>query len=456
MTYFKIALLSSIVFIFTMMACNDPSEIGTGILSDNFSDIRFTDTINIRTVTTKQDSIFTYTSVVKNQPPSYLVGNVQDPVFGTSKASLYLDFILNTPSSVSGGLKLEGATFDSLVLSLAYDSLQTYGDTLKAQTLDVYRVREPMNDDAAFLYSDQSYATDAAPIGTMANFYPKPRTTTQLASGDSTRATISHLRVHLDAPLGLELMSYDSALYANSDTFQTVFQGLKIASPEPDASILGFNLSSKGSKDLSYLRLYYSQDTSQHFLTYLIGASSVKFNEFEHDYTGSVVEPFIDNVALGDSLIFTQGMSGTHVKLDFPNLKEDYKDVVVNKAELEFTVASVPGDDTLHFTEPHRLALTYLNSDGNYVFIDDLTTAVAINRLGVFGGTSSLVDENGVYVTKYKMSLSDYFQDIIDGGGSSMYLQVYTKNQLPHRTIMYGGGHSKYPVKLLLTYTKKP
>lgn len=467
MTNFKRSLFWLVMLCITAIACNDPSNIGSELVAGEFSDIRFTDTLTVQTLSSEQDSVFTYTNNTASQPSSYLVGNIDEPTFGSAKAATYISFVLNQTSQ-AGGADFEGATFDSLVLSLAYDSLRTYGDTLNPQDFEVHQVVEPMVNTTEYYYSDRGFAIDPTPIGELSGFYPKPTTrVTNITNGDTITYS-PNLRIHMNETLGqafMDEMQYDSAAYSTSESFQTLFSGIKVSSASPNANILGFNLKSS----LSYMRLYYTKDTIQSTYTFIIADQSVKYSEYEHDYSGSVAEPFIENQAMSDSLSFLQGMSGTNIKIDFPTIGS-LEDIIVNKAELEFTGAYIPGDDTISYSGPLRLAVTYLDDDGNYFFIDDMNLAIALGNLNTFGGVPEWDDVNGVFVQKYRMNISNYLQDIIDctdGDGAisnclpnnainnSLYLQVYLKNQYANRGIFYGGSHSEYPVKLHLTYTQQ-
>lgn len=465
MTNFKRSLFWLVMLCIATIACNDPTNIGSELVAGDFSDIKFTDTITVQTLSTTQDSIFTYTNNTASQPGSYLVGNMDEPVFGSAKASTYISFVLNVTSQ-AGGADFEGATFDSLVLSLAYDSLRTYGDTLNAQSLVVHQVTEPMDNTAEFYYSDEGFDVDPTAIGEKLDFLPRPKSRTTRITTDDTIMYSPNLRIHLNESLGqafMDEMQYDSTAYATSENFQALFSGLKISSTVPNANILGFNLKSS----LSYMRLYYTKDSVQSSYSFIIADQSVKYSEYEHDYSGSTVENFIGNQTMSDSLVFMQGMSGTNIKINFPSLGS-LEDLVVNKAELEFTAAFIPGDDTISYAPPFRAALTYLSSDGNYYFIDDLNLSIAAGNINFFGGNPVPEDVDGVYVTKFRMNISNYLQHLVectdsqglisnclqsDAVDNSLYLQLYLKNQFANRGAFYGGAHSQYPVKLHLTYT---
>ncbi len=444
-TFFWIA---SILVILSS-ACNDPTDIGSELVAGEFSDIRFTDTISVTTLTTNQDSIFTYDPDPLSQYGTYLIGYIDEPIFGKAKASVYVDFRLQTTSVVSdiGFLEFDNVVFDSLVLSMAYDSTRYYGDTLIPQTFKVYRMLEQMQNDIPH-YSDESYDTELIPIGEL-TFDPKP--STLVYNADSTVLT-PRIRIPLSDALGQEFMSYDTTTYSSSEDFQMLFNGIKIETDDINSNILGMNLKSNS----TYLRLFYTvNDTIHTSFTYVIGDLSTKINIFEHDNTGSISEPFVNNQSLSDSLIFTQGMSGSHVKVDFPYI-QSLNNVIVNEAELEFTYAYLPGDDTISYPPPFRAVLTKRSDNGDFVFIDDVNSAVLLQNLDLFGGAPEYQLDNGMYVKKYTMTISNYIQDIIDGNldDNSVYLQIYLKNQYANRGVFYGGEHSLYPVKLNLTYTQ--
>ncbi len=436
-------------------SCNDPSDIGSVLVEEQFSDIRFTDTVTINAVTIPQDSIFTYTRIVANQPNSYLCGYLDDPLFGKSQATIYFDLgpVLNS-SLVD--LDFSQAVFDSLVLSLSYNPLLTYGDTLKPQNLRVYRVSEEMYYNEEYYYSNHEFECFPTPIGEKLSFLPQPNTVISEISTEDTLVKSPHIRIMLDPDLATELMPVDvaeaEALYENDQTFREVFRGIKIESDASGSNILGFNLRYV----LSYMRIYYTVDEEQKTFTLQAQDPGVKFNHFDHDYSGSIVEGFINNEEASDSLVFAQGMSGTNIKVDFPYIK-DIQNVVVNKAELELTFADLMEDDTSTYDHPARIVLTRLDEDGNLVFIEDVSDALSLGSINLYGGTELLGEENGLTLRKYKLNISNHLQDIIDnrlGGNDSVYIQVYLKNQYAYRGVFFGPGHSRFPLKLNLAYTQ--
>ncbi len=437
-------------------ACNDPTDLGSELLEEEFSDIRFTDTVTVNALTVPQDSIFTYTRIVDSQPNTYLCGFLDDPIFGTSQATINFDLGLVTNSGVAD-IDFSDVTFDSLVLSLAYNPFRTYGDTLVSQNINVYRLSEEMDYNEEFYYSDRDFEAFPTPIGQKLNFLPQPNTTIIRTSAEDTVVQAAHIRIPLSPALAAELMPIDTmvaeALYENNETFRAFFNGLKIESDAVNSNILGFNLRSS----LTYMAIYYRDaDDNERTFTFRVVDLGTKHNNFKHDFSGSISEPFVENQSLSDSLLFVQGMSGYNVKIDFPYI-QNLDGIVVNKAELDLTFADIPGDDTITYEPPARIILTELDDNGNYIFIEDVSDALALANIDLYGGEPFLIDDNGTTLRKYKLNISNHIQDIIDdrlGGNNSVYMQVYLKNQYAYRGMFYGTGHSKYPLKLNLAYTK--
>ncbi len=441
----------ALVLSLLIAACNDPNEIGSELVAGDFSDIQFTDTITLRGQSTVQDSVFVYSPVISLQNQGYIVGKIDEPIFGVAQAESYVNLRLTQTSNlVQLPFLLPGASVfvDSVVLSLAYDTLRFYGDTLNEQSIEIYEVLEPMDNSKEY-FSDTEFETSMTPLGTK-SFMARPRTAV-FEDAEDTVTTTPHLRIPLDNELGTFLLSQDSTVFSSSEDFQDVFKGIKIAPGASNNLMMGFDYSNF----LTKLRVYYRTESDTTSYVFFIADLSTKVSHYEMDYTGSQVEPFIDNPTMGDSLLFVQGLSGLNAKLDFPYI-ENFEDVIVNKAELVFTVAALPGDDLLNFGDPERIVASYLDDNNLYSYIVDFVAAFSSGDLDNFGGSPEVII--GDMVTKeIRMNISNLMQDIMDGtaDSNSIFLQVYLKGQYPQRTVLFGPGHSQFPAKLNLTYTKK-
>ena len=91
------------------------------------------------------------------------------------------------------------------------------------------------------------------------------------------------------------------------------------------------------------------------------------------------------------------------------------------------------------------------DDDGRFLALND-----ALIGGGNFGGR--LTEEsgnNGEMIQTYTMNISSYFQEILDEVKDPViYLRSFPKQEQGSRVVIYGPGHSKYPMKLSLAYTK--
>jgi len=132
--------ISLIVF-----ACQkDPSEIGLNIQPPNsVIDAFFTDSISLYGHSELVDSVRTSNTSVS------LLGSYYDPIFGTTTANLYTQFLISS-SGIDFG---ENPELDSLVVFFNYSGF--YGDTTTPQTIRVYELKEALSIDSSY-YSNQN------------------------------------------------------------------------------------------------------------------------------------------------------------------------------------------------------------------------------------------------------------------------------------------------------------
>ena len=426
-------------------ACNKPTPFGAELLDDQVANYAFTDTLSVRYTIQREDSVITSSTA-----SHYLCGELNDPVFGKSRAEL---FTLLRLANLDPGFDSTTMTVDSIVLFMRYSSLGVYGDTLQRQTLRVLRLTSPIQ------YTKNYYSDDSLPagaeIGRVDDFLPRPRTADNLFVATSTAP---YLRVKLDNSFGRELLHMDSTKTASDTAFWRLLRGLKIVTSAAGATpgaMLAFNL-----EDVNYsrVRLYYTkaQDTIPKTYDYFfVGVK--KFARYTHDYAGTPAGQKIGQVS--DDLLYVQGMQGLRLQLEFPTANA-LNDLIVNKAELELTAATLPGDVLF---PAEQLVLTQVQGDSTSVFTSDVLYSLGPSfseGFTRFGGYPESVLVNGLRVTRYRLSLSDVFQQIVDDDSSSdlkkrtLYLSVYPQNRSGQRAILYGPKSAVFPAKLNLKYTR--
>lgn len=432
-------------------ACNKPTPFGSELLEDLTDKYGFTDTLSVRCTLQREDSVITSSSA-----SYYLCGELNDPIFGKSSSEIFTQLRLD---NLDPGFDPAKMSVDSIVMYLRYNSTGVYGDTLQPQTLRVFRLNDVIQYSKNY-FSDDVLSTGAE-IGRVNNFLPRPRSTDSLFS---TTTKAPFLRVSLDNSFGNELLNMDSMQTATDTAFWRALRGLKITTSAPGANpgaMLAFNLDETG---YSRVRLYYSQvvdtGTVHRVFDYFFGGGK-KFSHYSHDYSGTQVEPKIGQEST--DLLYLQSMQGIRVKLEFPTAAL-LNNVIINKADLELTVATVPGDLTSTVLRPaDQLILTQVQGDSTTVFTSDVLYSLgsALSEgFTRFGGYPETKTVNGTALTTYHLSLSDVFQTMVDDDGAvnlknrTLYLSIYPQNRTAQRLIGYGPKSSIYPLKLNLKYTR--
>lgn len=431
--------------------CQDPILVGGTLLDDEKLNIGITNDFDLITKVIPGDTIVTYLPNLDSR--TYLLGQLDDPIFGNIAAELYLKFKLSTTKPTY--LSEEKLRFDSLVLVLQYDTLGTYGNNIGSQSVKVYRLDESINDKDTF-YSDTNLKylpSELAKIEKIISPKDSVRIKDHLTGKQVTLSP--QLRIRIDNSFGEALIKNEDA--AKNDTlFDEFFKGIYLTSTstnnQPFMYGLNFNNTALNSTSpINKLIMYYTvNDTTEKTYEYLINTATI--NRFVHNRTTSQVESFINNPLLGDSLSFIQGVGGVKTVVKFNDLNS-LDTLLINKAELEITAADVQGQNGV-YNLPKQLIATRKNSDGNLIFIDDIAQLVSGNVLfsPVFGG-SPIVSGS---LRKYKLNITNHIKRAVKDKtfDSDIYISVLTEAENPARAIFYGAKHSQYPVKLNITYTK--
>ncbi len=444
-----LVLLVLVVTMFIVPSCNKPSVIGGELLEQDQVNIAFTDSVTIVAKTIVADSIQTFD--LDNQLDFFLCGDLEDPIFGGVKATNYVQGRL----SFNNPQFLPTDEIDSVVLELVYDTIAMYGNFLESHTISVHRLTEDLDNSDSY-YSNDAFMFDPMPLGTK-TFIPDPVSTVPVISyyDDEARfdTLIPLLRVPLDNSFAQEIFDLeemDATVFSNDTLFLEQFKGFYIETEGVNKeSLLSFQYRNVGSR----VQIYYTrQDTIPKQFDLIFSNASVKTVSFDHyGASTSQMSPFIENTSLGDSLLFVQGMEGVNVSFKFPYI-EDLNDLIINKATLELTVATLPGDDIEIFEPGDQLLLSEKTEDGELLLIEDVIRAFNVGNISVFGG--ELETDEMMDLHTYTLNLSGVLQDMVAGEVSNeVILTMFLSTQRANRSIIFGPQHSTYPAKLNITYT---
>jgi hypothetical protein len=431
------------VGLFSAMGCSKSSEIGLSLVEQEQSDILYTDTSTIVLTTQNAEPVETSNRTVMT------CGSYADADWGESIASIYMNFRLNNTGAV-----FPNCVFDSLVLSLAYESSGHYGDlrvnkpTAMTQSWEIARVIENIEEGTAYK-SDKTFTTDGNLL--KANFQFRPNDTAKVVIGGTTLDP--HLRIRLDDQAGIDLgemfldpQSTGIDIYESNTTFKDWFKGIHIrpsSSNPADGSIIRFK-----SKDLlTKLTLHYT-DTSN-------GGSVAKVFEFLTNEDAEVVSSFehthpislTDNLTT-DTVVYVQGLDGLHTKIAFPFV-QSLGNVIINKAELVIPVADT-GTNT--FPEPIQLVAKIKDLGGNLVVIDDVIRSISLsNSYFLFGG---VLEDTGNKNFVYRMFISQEMQALVNGTTLEPAIYITLPSALDPERIQLMNEKGLNGAKLYLTYTK--
>jgi len=429
---FKTPLIALCGLILTLLAssCSDPDDIGLNLRPT--SDIPFvgtTDTFDIQTYTTKEDSLVMY-ATYKNalESPTLFLGSLVDANVGTSYAGFAAQVrVGNSITSTTFG----GATTpDSIILSFDYKS--HVGDTSLRHYISVYELTEDLSLDSVY-YSGRNYLRSRWPIGHVDNFVPNYKDSATVNGVNLA----PQLRIRLYNSFGKKIMTEANLNGFSSTSFKTFMKGIVLVDSVENGGCMMTLISNS---TLNKMTFYYPINSTPSSYSFAIDGSCVRSSFFNHNYRAD----YLDTIT--DTDIAVQSMAGLKTKCRIVDLEKLYANgkVAIGSAKLLFYTK--PGTVDLQFAQHANLLLLGSDSLGkNTTFIDALETSS-----GYFGGAFDLS------TTSYSFNIARYLQQtltkVVDKGGKDygFYLIPGGSTSNAQRTVLQGGT----AVKLIVTYTK--
>ncbi|MFL2568343.1 MAG: DUF4270 family protein [Flavobacteriales bacterium] len=393
--YFSFLILA----IFVLTSCDDPGVVGLEvqpssdkieIFSNNLSQ---TDSLPALTISTESvDSLRT------DETSSLLLGTIYtDPYFGENRGAFVTQIAL-TESNIDLG---NNPVVDSVVMSYSYSGY--YGDLSTITGIAV-------NYSDIYIYQDSIYYSNhqfsGSPTGSedlLLDFTISPDTSTSPI-----------LKMILENSIGQQILDLGNSSLIDNETFQENFGLLWINeySPTPN-SIIYLNPSGSNSN----FTVYYHNSTSDTLsLSFALDGDAARINLFN--------DKPISNLNLDPNLSYIQSMAGYKANIALENInfiKEDLEGKAINKVTLSLNA----NDDS--FYPPHEnLSLVRVDSDGNNVFLSDLS----VEGVTHFGGEYS----NG----KYEFNITRYFNNLLnnDSYTNQLYLLASGGAVNANRTII--------------------
>ena len=438
---FHLSLMALVIFL--MWSCNKASDLTSILDGPDPVNIQY-DEIPFTTKSILGDSSLTYDD--SSFIPSYFVGLMDDPIFGKSTASL------NFQVAIFSEPDLAGATLDSVVLSLEYDTtLMRYGALSDAPfSFDVFEMTSDIATDQNY-YSSSQVEVNPEPIGHIESIVPNFKDTLFIPEPQSLRldtvAYIPHLRVRLDR-IGGDLLQFTPEDFASVEIFQRKFKGLSLRPTATSEGVVFFEMFS----GLTRLNLYYTiRDTARLMQMPVVEGRCALFNSYSHDITGSELGSSISNGSESDSIVFIQSMQGPDLLITIADLAS-LENTTINFAELVLNLFVPSEQDTTLYPPIGQLIVQELEDDGVLTDVIDLSLAGG-NQLNTFFGGDLRIDED-TDVASYHFNITRHFQKILDGDASNKIVVTNLfKGAQPNRTILFGKSSNALSAKIKITHS---
>ena len=464
MKLYKLDLLTLLVSLFTLSACQNQDGIGLDVDPANAVNGSTFNTLEIKSQTVPEGALNT---LFLNKHP---LGDLNDDIFGQTNASLSVSLRLPSDALTFG----TEPTLDSAVLILAYAKEFT-GDSTSSFRFDVNQLNEKLTTNSDFT-NTTVHAFNSQVIGTKiarVNLKDSVKINSIVVGGpDIPKALAPHLRIPMDAIFIKEnFLSGNSNNFKNNYLFSNFIKGLHISMTKLDAGkVGGVTLLNFSSTSISKLELYYKSKKDTKIDTTVTSFAIQNLNATPiaatilHNYEGKDVKKQLDNGDVEADVTYIQSLAGVRTKLNITSLQalKDIGNIIINKAEL---VLSVPDGTYSNVAPASRIYLYTTDIAGQRSILPD---NAPFNNLEIRGLTD--LQFGGLYtITKnYKFVITSYLQDILKGKipANDLFLSAAdpsatgTNALNPNfsstgRTVLGSGkSTSAFKIKLNVTYTK--
>ncbi|MBK9017178.1 MAG: DUF4270 family protein [Saprospiraceae bacterium] len=431
-----------------LFSCNDPSAIGSDLLSGDQLDTEFTDTLTLRARTVANDSFTVWGPGVNGVAfQNFAFGDFQDPVFGRTVSSIFAQVVTNsTPPDFKDGVSV----LDSVVLTLAYNTDLSYGKIDESFTIEVYEMDQSLDVSEEYFNTD-SFSVKPSPIGTHTFV---PNLTDSLTILETNADTVRevklppHIRIRIDSLFGASILHLDSLTLADDTSFLKILKGIWLKPASQNAGLLSFIMRSGNTN----MRFYYHDGTAKKSYDFKIFSGNPVVLHQRNYYGGSVVGEYISQPGeeRNDSLLFLQGLNGVNIEFEIP-FAEELKGLIINKAELILPIITLT-EDTDDYDPVSQIYVSEVLTDTSEAVLDDIYFASVSHPSSDFGdyfGGKVTSDDN------YSLSISAHFQRLISGeAGKKMLFTVHFRSERAARVVLGGPNHTDFPAKLKIWYTK--
>lgn len=378
-----------------------------------------------------------------------ILGTANDPVFGKTSSSLYLQvYPVDLISDSTFASTFDQATIDSVVLSFTYGSIggSIYGNSDKysgAQLVKVYQVLEDMSlEDDSTHKSDKTFNYDPTPIG---SGWIYPNFVDSVNVGSYIKSP--QIRIKLSQEFGNYLRDAASTAggmkLKDADTFLEFMKGFYVTAETPSnaPNTGGFFYLNLGSV-FSGLTFYYKTASGVNNV-YMKIPDNGSFNSFSHD--SQTLQTLSDSANLNKTTCYLQAMHSMKTRLFFPGIMELANDgpIAIVDAKLIFT----PQENSYSiFRRPNKITALTPNESG---VLEGTKDAYEISDPTTYGAE---LNSDG----KYELNITRYLQGLTKAGAVDRGLDILRSGGAVYaeRLVFNGPNAPSEPLYIKLKYIK--
>lgn len=439
--------LSLLLFGIALTSCNKVTDFGADLLSEDQFNISSLRDFRLSAYHLKLDSILTFDFNNSSADSIFLFGNATDPVFGELRSELAFNMRLRNLVAEWN----PDNTFDSMTFSIAIDHNNFFGDTLKPLNIYLHQLDERLSPNDSLFYSNRVTSYSPLPIAELNDYRFTPRRLIEKIDTTVQPADTSFVRPLLEFRLddfGRKLFDNPN-MFISGEAFANQFRGMYLRA-EGDGPLVGLILTSPRTRAW----IYYSRNGEpQRPFEIEISVSNNRYARFFQSTEGFPVQEFLDNLTLGDSLCFIQGMSGVRPVIEIKDL-DKVKNKSLKLAQLDFFVADMQANNDEEFPIPSQLVFFGLDKDNKITDAIEVSRLVGSANVVNLGGRVFEDIVNGRRVRRYRLNMTTHILRMLsDLETNKIVLAPLGASKRANRVIIYGPGHSQFPMELRMVVT---
>lgn len=416
-----------ILMITSVFSCKKkPTQVGLEIPGLSEMDLNYDDsTVTLSAYTVKRDSMNT------TKTTYFVLGNINDPNFGITRAAFNTNFRLETTAPNFG----YNPVADSICLQLKYTGI--WGDSSAEFTLHVYALEERLkaNNDTSY---DASSVVDYNPIPIGTKTFV-PNLTDSVMIGNVTYSAL--LTIRLDDVFA-ENMLADTSFFKTNESFMDKFFGLRVEVDEVNKTFGSMMYFSPLAAETKMTLYYTNADTSSSF-DFVINQNCTWFNNYYQEYLNADLQfefPSHQDSVSAMERLYLQPFIGTRVQLDFKGF-----DVLRNKENIALNEVKLllfnEYDYDATIPPPKQLFIYAEDEDGKMSMIADATSSAYFD--GCFNKS----------LNQYSLRITRYFQQRLMNpmmDQDKIYLQIFGGAYQANSVVLKGNSFAS----IRIYYTK--